>query len=105
VSQAVSSEIVQGKLINTLMRTALEQAGAQRGLLILQDAGAQRIAAEATTSDETVVVGRGNEPVTATAMPETVLNYALRSGEIVILDDAGTQAPLGADPYIRRHRV
>ncbi len=105
VSQAVSSEIVQGKLINTLMRTAIEQAGAQRGLLILQDGGEQRIAAEATTSDETVVVRRGNEPVTATAMPETVLNYTLRSGEIVILDDAGNQLPLGANSYIRQHRA
>ena len=35
VSQAVSSEIVFEKLIDTLMRTAIEQAGAERGLLIL----------------------------------------------------------------------
>ena len=35
VSQAVSSEIVLEKLIHTLMRTAIEQAGAERGLLIL----------------------------------------------------------------------
>ena len=35
VSQAVSGEIVLEKLIDTLMRTALEQAGAERALLIL----------------------------------------------------------------------
>ena len=35
VSQAISGEIVLDKLINTLMRIALEQAGAERGLLIL----------------------------------------------------------------------
>ena len=33
VSQAVSSEIVLEKLLDTLMHTAIEQAGAQRGLL------------------------------------------------------------------------
>ena len=33
VSQAVSGEIVLEKLIDTLMRTAIEQAGAERGLL------------------------------------------------------------------------
>ena len=33
VSQAVSGEIVLEKLIDTLMRTALEQAGAERGLV------------------------------------------------------------------------
>ena len=35
VSQAVSSEIVLEKLLDTLMRTAIEQAGAERGLLIV----------------------------------------------------------------------
>ena len=35
VSQAVSGEIVLEKLLDTLMRTAIEQAGAERGLLLL----------------------------------------------------------------------
>jgi len=44
VSQAVSGEIVLEMLIDTLMRTAIEQAGAERGLLILfaQGRGADR---------------------------------------------------------------
>ena len=37
VSQAVSGEIVLEKLIDTLMRTAIAQAGAERGLLILRE--------------------------------------------------------------------
>ena len=36
-------------------------------------------------------------------MPETVLNYVLRTGEIVILNEAGTKLPFAADPYIRQH--
>ena len=35
VSEAVSGEIEHEKLIDTLMRTAIEHAGAERGLLIL----------------------------------------------------------------------
>src|SRR5262249_46974167 len=35
VSQAVSGEIVLDKLVETLLRTAIEHAGAERGLLIL----------------------------------------------------------------------
>ena len=35
VSEAVSGEIVLERLIDTLMRTAIEHAGAERGLLIL----------------------------------------------------------------------
>ena len=44
VSQAVSGEMVLEKLIDTLMRTAIEHAGAERGLLLLPrgDAAAHR---------------------------------------------------------------
>ena len=52
VSQAVSGEIVLEKLIDTLMRTAIEHAGAERGLLILPRGDEQRIEAEATTSGD-----------------------------------------------------
>jgi predicted ATPase len=48
-SQAVSGEIELGKLIETLMRIAIEYAGAERGLLILFPDDEARIAAEATT--------------------------------------------------------
>src|SRR6201987_491584 len=47
VSQAISGEIVLSKLIDKLMRIALEQAGAVRGLLILTRGNEQRIEAEA----------------------------------------------------------
>ena len=45
VSQAVSSEIVPEKLIESLLRTAIEHAGADRGLLILPHGGQYRIEA------------------------------------------------------------
>jgi tetratricopeptide (TPR) repeat protein len=56
VSQAVSGEIVLEKLIDTLMRTAIEHAAAERGLLILPRGVEQWIEAEATTSGETIIV-------------------------------------------------
>ena len=62
VSQAVSGEIVLEKLIDTLMRTAIEHAGAERGLLILPRGDELRIAAEATTSGDTVTVHLRDEP-------------------------------------------
>ena len=49
VSQAVSGEILLEKLIETLLKAAVEQAGAERGLLILPDGGAFRIEAEVGT--------------------------------------------------------
>ena len=91
VSQAVSGEIVLEKLIDTLMRTAIEQAGAERGLLILARGAEQRIEAEATTNGDTVAVRLCDEAVAGAALPESVLHYVLRTRQGVILDDAAAE--------------
>ena len=105
VSQAVSGEIVLDKLLDTLMRTAIEQAGAERGLLILPRGTEPRIAAEATTGGDAVTVRLRDQPVSAAMLPETVLHYVLRTQESVILDDAMAQPPFAADPYIRQRQA
>ncbi|HKN27473.1 MAG TPA: PAS domain S-box protein, partial [Roseiarcus sp.] len=105
VSQAVSGEMVLEKLIDTLMRTAIEQAGAERGLLILLQAAEPQIEAEATTSGDTVSVQLRDAPVTASVLPETVLHYVMHTRESVILDDAATQPSFAADPYVRQRQA
>ncbi len=105
VSQAVSGEIVLEKLIDTLMRTAIEHAGAERGLLIRPRGVEQRIKAEATTSGDAVIVQLRDEPAGAAALPESTLHYVLRTGESVILDDAAARSAFGEDPYIRERQT
>jgi PAS domain S-box-containing protein len=105
VSQAVSGEIVFENLIDTLLRTAMAQAGAERALLIFAQDVAPRIAAEAITSGDAVTVHLRHEAVTEAALPESVLHYVLRTQEIVILDDAAAQSPFGADSYIRQRQT
>jgi len=105
VSQAVSGEIVLEKLIDTLMRTALEHAGAQRGLLIVPHGGTQRLEAEAITSGDTISVRFHQVGICATEMPESILHYVVRTQESVILDDASAQDVFPADEYLRRNRV
>jgi PAS domain S-box-containing protein len=102
VSQAVSGEIVLEKVLDTLMRTAVEQAGAERGLLILSRETEPRIAAEATTTGDAVHVQLREQQVTASVLPEAILHYVLRARENVVLDDAATQPMFAADPYIRQ---
>ena len=105
VSQAVSGEMVLEKLLDTLMRTAIAQAGAERGLLILSRGAEPQIAAEATTGGDTVRVELRDAPVTASLLSETVLHYVLHTQESVILDDAATQSPFADDPYIRGRKA
>jgi PAS domain S-box-containing protein len=102
VSRAVSGEMVLEKLIDTLMRTAIEHAGAERGLLILQRGNERRVEAEATVSGDSVIVCQ--KELAASAPPESIVQYVTRTSESVILDDAAAQNPYSSDTYIReRH--
>jgi PAS domain S-box-containing protein len=105
VSQAVSGEIVAQNLIDTLMRIAIEQAGAERGLLILLRENGPLIAAEATTDDNAIVVHFLEAPVTPTALPATVFSYALRTSEALVIDNAIRDSYVATDPYIRQRQA
>ena len=100
VSQTVSGEMDLEKLIDTLLRTAIGHARAQRALLILSRETGPRIAAEATKGSGAVTVRLCDEPVTGSLLPQTVLRYVLQARESVILDDAAQAGPFSADVYI-----
>jgi PAS domain S-box-containing protein len=104
VSQAVSGEIVLEKLIQSLMRIAIEHAGAERGLLMLLRGDQPQIAAEARTGQGKIEVTLRQAAVTPSELPGSMLQYVIRTGESVILDDASAQNPFASDAYIReRH--
>ncbi|QCP48886.1 PAS domain S-box protein [Trinickia violacea] len=100
VSQAVSGEIVPEKLIESLLRTAIEHAGADRGLLILPRDGEFLIQAEAKTSGTAVSVSLRETPVSADGLPETVVRYAARTQESVLLNDTSVGSLHFSDEYI-----
>ncbi|MDB4873831.1 MAG: multi-sensor signal transduction multi-kinase [Gemmatimonadetes bacterium] len=101
-SQAVSGEIELGKLIETLMRIAIEHAGAERGLLILVRGDALQIVAEATTGHGRIEVTVQEMAVAPLALPLSALHYVIRSRESVVLDDASVGNPYSDDEYVRQ---
>jgi PAS domain S-box-containing protein len=95
---------VQDDLVGTILRAALEETGARRGLLILSRGGEDRIAAEATRRHAKVLVRLCDEAVTD-LLPESVFHHVLRTRESVVIDDATTQATFAPDSYLRLRRV
>jgi PAS domain S-box-containing protein len=100
-SQAVSGEIMLEKLIETLLVTALEHAGAERGLLILSRKEGYRIEAEAMTIRDKVAVRLRQTSTSSAELATSILHYAIRTRQSVILDDALVPNPFSDDEYIR----
>jgi predicted ATPase/GAF domain-containing protein/signal transduction histidine kinase len=86
--QAVSGEIVLGKLVESLLRIAMEHAGADRGLLILRHGDSFRIEAEAMVEGDLIAVSSSTSPPAPDDLPLTVLQYVTRTRERVVIDNA-----------------
>jgi len=97
-SQALSGEILMPRLIERLMTIALQNAGADRGLLILPHDGDYRVEAEALANGVSVVLNR--EPSAGPTAPEAVVRYVIRTHERVILDDATKPNLFSGDAYL-----
>ena len=105
VSQAVSGGMVLEPLIDSLMRAAIEHAGAERGLLIRPQGDQLLIEAEAAMGGDAVTVHQRDASANAAVLPESVVRYVMRTRHDVILDDATAENPFSADPYILHYRV
>jgi PAS domain S-box-containing protein len=103
-SQALSSEILLPKLIEKLMRFAVEHAGAERGLLILLRDDGPQIEAEAAISHGTVEVSVRQTVITPLELPQSALQYVIRTREAVVLDDASVRNLYSEDEYTRQKR-
>ena len=100
-SQVLSSEIVLPKLIERLMRIAVEHAGAERGLLILLRDDKPQIEATAI-SRGTVEVSVRQAVIVPLDLPKSALQYVLRTRERVVLDDASVRNLYSEDERAKR---
>src|SRR5262249_15741544 len=106
VSQALSGEMVVEKLIDRVMRAAIGQAGAERARVIAVQGEELRASAEAAVRGDDVTVQVRQHPARdALALPDSLIRYSIRARDPVILDDAMSQKPFSADPYIVQHRA
>ena len=101
-SQAASGKTGLDSVIEVLMHLAMEHAGAQRGVLHLVRGSDLRLEAEAVTDRDGVTVRRS--PGSA-AYPGSVVQYVMRTGQTVILENASTHPTYSSDAYLREHKV
>ncbi|WP_043430899.1 trifunctional serine/threonine-protein kinase/ATP-binding protein/sensor histidine kinase [Cystobacter fuscus] len=88
--QAVSSEIELERLVTTLLRAAIENAGALRGALLLPQGDTLAVAAMSDASGEGAAPG----------LPWTLLSYVRRTREHVLIGDTSKPHPFASDAYL-----
>jgi signal transduction histidine kinase len=94
--QAISSEINLQTLVSTLMRVALQSAGAQRGALLLSRGDELQVQAVVEAAPREAWNGPRSQDHD---LPWTVLSYVKRTGEHVLIDDTAQPHPFSSAPF------
>lgn len=107
-SQAISGEIVLDQLLEKLMKIVIENAGAQRGYLILEEEGHWIIAAEGSVAEvKTEAEAKALQAVPleeSKLIPMAVIHYVARTRENVVLNDAAREGIFTQDSYVRQNK-
>ncbi len=105
-SQAISREIELKQLLRLLMQTLIENAGAQTGYLILENSGEWSIeAACELNTDENACAAQvlPSIPI-AEQLPESIIQYVIRTLKPVTLNDATREGAFINEPYIQQNQ-
>ncbi|WP_016951289.1 AAA family ATPase [Anabaena sp. PCC 7108] len=105
-SQALTGEIVLGKLLAKLMKIMIENAGAQKGFLLLDSDDNWVIEAVGAIDSDDVNILQSlavDSPDASTQTPllsTAIVNYVARTQENVVLNDATQEGQFTRDSYI-----
>ncbi|AUX27271.1 protein kinase [Sorangium cellulosum] len=104
-SQAMASEIVLERLLESLMTIVLENVGAQSGVLALARGDALFVEAEGAMQPKQIRALQGTPVDTSAQVPLSVMSYVQRTRKSVLLDDAAQEARFSGDPYIQERKT
>jgi predicted ATPase/GAF domain-containing protein len=99
-AQEIAGETVLERIMERLVRIVLENAGAQRGALLL--VRGEQLSVEATfgVEPEALVVGPSAPLESRSDLPQSVVLLVARTREPLVLDDAGAESRFARDPCI-----
>jgi len=105
-SQAISREIELKQLLRSLMQTLIENAGAQTGYLILENSGEWSIeaACELNTDENACATQVLQSIPIADQLPESIIQYVIRTLKPVTLNDATREGAFINEPYIQQNQ-
>jgi predicted ATPase/serine phosphatase RsbU (regulator of sigma subunit)/tRNA A-37 threonylcarbamoyl transferase component Bud32 len=105
-SQTLSGEIVMDKLLQRLMHFLIENAGAQKGVLILKEKDDYVIEAQCTIEQDQEIMTQLSTPLdNATCLSVMIVRYVARTQELVLSGDIGKDPRFIADAYLQQARV
>lgn len=103
-THAISREINQDSLLQVIMVSVIENAGAEQGFLLLPDGRDWSVVA--MTRAEGSTFSQEISPLEDSRMvSEAIARFVIRSGQELVLDDAGQHPSFQQDAHVQRRNV
>ncbi|MCG8685624.1 MAG: AAA family ATPase, partial [Desulfobacterales bacterium] len=104
-SRAIAAETRLPALLKKLIHLIIENSGAQKAFLLLYSDNTLKIEAFARLNPDDIRILESRKFSEDTLdLPVSVVNYTLRTGESIILEDAGQSSQFQTDAYIISNR-
>ncbi|MES0489477.1 MAG: ATP-binding sensor histidine kinase [Leptospirales bacterium] len=102
-AQTLSGEIALNKLLDKMMRIVIENAGAEKGFLILPNGDNWFIEAESSIEKSNNDILQSLPLEKSDQVSAKIIHYVIRSRENVVLHDAAKEGNFIRDAYIVKH--
>lgn len=102
-SQVLSSEILLSKVLQTFIKLMIENASAQRGVLIYSDNNVLRIETEGEINNN-VMLYYNLLLDNYENLPKSIINYVHNTKKGMMLHDASSSNQYANDPYIQKYK-
>ncbi|MCP4135954.1 MAG: AAA family ATPase [bacterium] len=104
-SQAISEEIDLDKLLIKIMTLSIENAGAEKGFLVLPNGKDKQLYVEAAGQvDEDVVIFQSLPLEECDELSSVIVEYVKKTGENIVINDALLDDKFKDDPYVVKNK-
>lgn len=101
-AQALTAEIAVGPLLEKIIQIMVENAGARRGVLLLEQEGQLCVVAESSVDTGSYTLKQPLLLADAASVPASIVHYVVHTNDSVTLEDAARAGPFVTDPYVVR---
>ncbi len=104
-SRTISGEIVLSELLQAMMGIMLENAGARSGSLLLKNGEQLEVVARASVGQPAELLSEPMPFEKSKDLPISLIQYAARTQESLVLHDAANEGDFIRDPYIAQKQA
>jgi predicted ATPase/signal transduction histidine kinase/CheY-like chemotaxis protein len=100
-AQAISSEVIIEQLLAKFIKIMMENAGAQKGVLLIEKQDTLLVEAECLIDQDETELFSSIPIEESKSVPEAIVRLVSRTMESVVLDDASREAMFSDDQYVQ----